>query len=116
MPTTFEPARKWTVCLAVNLLLGIPGIVPIWLAWHFAANWPPAALGWAQREPTENDGMAPTAILTFLAVGLSAVIWWLVNDVVARVTRLRGAAFWAVSLLAVLIPTLVCITASFLPE
>ena len=49
---------KWLpAAVGVNLLLGIPGVVPLWLLWYFASNGPLADIGWTRREPTENDGM-----------------------------------------------------------
>lgn len=56
--------RKWLpTAVGVNLVLGIPGVVPVWLLSYFAVNWPLAAVGWTQREPTENDGMLPWLLL-----------------------------------------------------
>ena len=37
-----------------NVLLDVPGVVPVWLAGYFMSSWPMAALGRTEREPTET--------------------------------------------------------------
>ena len=49
--------RKLWIPVAVNLLLGIPAVIPLFLAWYILANGPLAALGWTMQDPDENDGM-----------------------------------------------------------
>ncbi|WP_324616927.1 hypothetical protein [Streptomyces sp. NRRL S-146] len=45
-------AQHWSAPLVVNVLLGIPGVVPFWLLWYLAANWPLAEAGWTvQNQP-----------------------------------------------------------------
>ncbi|WP_218040118.1 hypothetical protein [Actinomadura sp. WMMB 499] len=107
-------AWKIPVALGMNFLLGIPAIVPIWLLWYVAANWPLAAVGLTQRSPTENDGMLPALVLLVPIVGLSVSVWWLANRAVARGTRLRGRTYWTVCAVATLLPTALSMVATTL--
>ncbi|MEV7026525.1 hypothetical protein [Kitasatospora sp. NPDC093558] len=99
--------------VAVNLALGLPAVVPVWLLWYFAANWPLAALGWTTREPTENDGVLPMLLVLVPVVGVFTLLWWLANRAVRRRTARGGWgwgwAYWPVSVLLLLVPTLVLI-------
>ncbi|GAA4899324.1 hypothetical protein GCM10023237_17830 [Streptomyces coeruleoprunus] len=95
--------------MAVNLTLGIPGIVPVWLLWYFVANWPLAAMGWTQREPTENDGVLPWLLVGGPVVGLFGLVWWLVNRPLRRRTALDPRVYWPASALVTLVPTLALI-------
>ncbi|MGW0394249.1 hypothetical protein ACWDYJ_25855 [Streptomyces sp. NPDC003042] len=98
--------RKWSlIAVGVNLLMGIPGVVPVWLLWYFAANWPLAAIGWTQPEPTENDGMLPWLLFSGPVLGLFALVWWLVNRPVGRRAALGPRLYWPVSALVTLVPT-----------
>ncbi|MQS35443.1 hypothetical protein [Streptomyces katsurahamanus] len=100
--------RKWSLAaVGVNLLLGIPGIVPVWLLWYFAANWPLAALGLTQREPTENDGMLPILVVGVPVLAVFALVWWLANRPVRRRAELAPRLYWPLSVLATLVPTFV---------
>ncbi|MFF0290226.1 hypothetical protein [Streptomyces sp. NPDC005262] len=96
---------KWSVtAVAVNLLLGIPGVVPAFLLWYFASNWPLAAMGWTQRDPTENDGMLPWVVLATPVLALFALVWWLANRPVRRRVALDSLLYWPVSALLTLAP------------
>ncbi|MCX5340617.1 alkaline shock response membrane anchor protein AmaP [Streptomyces sp. R-74717] len=98
--------RKWSsIAVGVNLLLGIPGVVPVWLLWYFAANWPLAAMGWAQRNPTENDGMLPWLLFGAPVLALFALVWWLSNRPVRRRAALDPRLYWPVSALVTLVPS-----------
>ncbi|PJE96574.1 hypothetical protein CUT44_18695 [Streptomyces carminius] len=100
--------------MGVNLLLGVPAVVPVWLLWQFAANWPLAALGWTRGEPTENDGMLPWFLFAGPVVVAFALVWWLVNRAVARRARLRGGPYWAVAAVTVLVPSLASVAVTAL--
>lgn len=99
--------RKWLpTAVGVNLVLGIPGVVPVWLLSYFAVNWPLAAVGWTQREPTENDGMLPWLLLGGPVVALFALLWWLANRPLRRRTALDPRLYWPVSALMTLVPSI----------
>ncbi|MGX1562239.1 hypothetical protein [Streptomyces sp. NPDC055506] len=105
-------ARRWQFALGVNLLLGIPAVVPVWLLWYLASNWPLAALGLTEREPTENDGMLPWFLVAGPVVLVFGLLWWLANRPLRRGTTLPPARYWALCVLATLLPTLVLIVIS----
>ncbi|MFJ5996083.1 hypothetical protein [Streptomyces sp. NPDC092370] len=98
-------AKHWSAPLLVNVLLGIPGLVPLWLLWYVAVNWPLAELGWTTREPTENDGMALWLVFVVPVVALYGLIWWLVNMPLRRRTALAPRTYWLLSSTAPLLPT-----------
>ncbi|MET9874363.1 hypothetical protein ABZZ36_06990 [Actinacidiphila glaucinigra] len=98
-------ARRWYTALGVNLLLGIAGVVPFWMLWYIASNWPLAELGLTRREPTENDGIMPALVLFGPVVLLYAVLWWMANRPLAARTTLTARGFWLLSALATLLPT-----------
>ncbi|MEV0260243.1 hypothetical protein AB0I49_02705 [Streptomyces sp. NPDC050617] len=100
---------RWPVPLGVNLLLGVLGVVPIWLLWYFASNWPLAALGLTQREPTENDGVLPWLLIGIPVVGLYGLLWWSANRPLRRGTTLTPRTYWLLSTAATLLPTVVLI-------
>ena len=103
--------RTWLLTVVgVNLLLGIPAVVPIWLLWYFAVNWPLAALGWTQRNPTENDGMLPWLLVFGPVVTLFAAVWWLANSPMLRRVALAPRRYWLVIALVTLVPTFTLIT------
>ncbi|MEV0317123.1 hypothetical protein ACIBKX_31165 [Streptomyces sp. NPDC050658] len=102
--------RHWSAPLLVNVLLGIPAVIPIWLLWYLAANWPLAELGLTTREPTENDGMLVWLPIVVPVVGLYSLLWWLANRPLRRRTTLTPRVYWSLSVLATLLPTIVLIT------
>ncbi|MGW0862118.1 hypothetical protein [Streptomyces sp. NPDC002611] len=104
--------KHWSAPLLVNLLLGIPAVVPIWLLWYLTANWPLAELGLTVREPTENDGMALWLVIVVPVVALFGLIWWLANMPLRRRTALAPRTYWLLSLAAPLLPTAVLILVS----
>ncbi|WP_442813073.1 hypothetical protein [Streptomyces sp. NBC_01800] len=69
-------------------------------------NWPLAAVGWTQREPTENDGMLPWLLVGGPVVALFALLWWLANRPLRRRTALAPRLYWAVSALMTLVPSI----------
>lgn len=102
-------ARHWSAPLLLNVLLGIPGVVPIWLLWYLAANWPLAGLGLTVREPTETDGALGWVLITVPVVGLYGLLWWSANRPLARRTALGSRAYWLLSVLTTFVPTIVLI-------
>ncbi|MFI6700808.1 hypothetical protein ACIBJC_17845 [Streptomyces sp. NPDC050509] len=99
---------KWSLTsVVVNLLLGVPAVVPIFLCWYFAANGPLADLGWTQREPTENDGMLLWLVIIVPVVVGFALLWWLANYPVRRRIPMASRLYWPASTLLTLAPTVV---------
>ncbi|WP_372409241.1 hypothetical protein [Streptomyces luteireticuli] len=90
----------------MNVLLGIPGIVPVWLLWYFAKNWPLAAIGWTGHEPTENDGWEPWLLVGVPPLVLFVWVWWLANRPLQRRTALAPRLYWPLSALVTLVPWL----------
>lgn len=96
---------RWCALLGMNLLLGIPGVIPLWMLWYLTENWPLAELGITAREPTENDGMA-VALLTFgpfLIAG--ALVWWFANRSLSRRISLASHEYWLCSGLVTILPS-----------
>ncbi|MET8330401.1 hypothetical protein [Streptomyces sp. NPDC005181] len=102
--------RKWSsIAVGVNLLLGIPGVVPVWLLWYFASNWPLAAMGWTRGNPTENDGMLPWVVFAAPVLALFSLVWWLANRPMRRRAALDPRLYWPASALVTLVPTFVLV-------
>ncbi|MFE3516822.1 hypothetical protein [Streptomyces sp. NPDC059166] len=99
--------------LGVNLALGVPGVVPVWLVWYVLANGPFAEMGWTLREPTENDGMLLWLVIVVPVVAVFAGIWWLANDPVCRRAGLAPRLYWPGGVLLTLVPTLLLVVDSF---
>ncbi|MER5205877.1 hypothetical protein [Streptomyces sp. NPDC002825] len=96
--------RKLLVPAGVNLLLGVPGIVPVFLVWYVLANGPLAALGWTTRDPNENDGMWLWLVIVVPVVGLYGLVWGLVNVRLRRRTPVPASVYWPVCAAASLAP------------
>ncbi|MGN9816997.1 hypothetical protein ACTMUQ_16850 [Streptomyces sp. SD11] len=102
--------KSWPAPLAVNVLLGVPGIVPIWLVFYFAVNWPLAGLGLAGSNATENDGVLPWLLVGGPILALFFLVWWLANRPLRRRTHLEPGAYWLLSVTATTLPTLALIS------
>ncbi|PQM21823.1 hypothetical protein Sfr7A_19515 [Streptomyces xinghaiensis] len=98
--------------LIVNVLLGIPAVVPAFLLWYFASNWPLAELGLTQREPTENDGVLPWVMLAVPVLTLFGLVWWLANWPLRRRTPLTRGTYWLLSAAATALPTFTLVVIS----
>ncbi|MBB4979310.1 hypothetical protein [Streptomyces nymphaeiformis] len=98
--------RKLLAPAGVNLLLGVPGIVPYFLVWYVLANGPLAALGWTTQDPNENDGMLLWLVVLVPVLGIYGLVWGLVNVRLARRTPAPRAAYWTVCAAASLAPFL----------
>ncbi|MFC8722155.1 hypothetical protein [Kitasatospora sp. NPDC057198] len=81
-PASAGPVR-WTVAGAAGLVYGVLLVVPVWLAFFFAVNYPLHALGWTDGEPTENDGLLPWLILG-VPLLLLAVLGWVLVGLLGR--------------------------------
>lgn len=96
--------RRLALAVAVNLVLGVVAIVPIYLTWYWLSNGPFASLGWTVREPTENDGVLFWAVLAALAVAVFVAIWGLANAGLRRVVPGPASRFWPACVAATLVP------------
>ncbi|WP_308101943.1 hypothetical protein [Streptomyces sp. S07_1.15] len=55
-------ARAWPrvgLSLIVNVLLGVPAVVPAFLLWYFASNWPLAELAGPGGNPRRTTASCP---------------------------------------------------------
>ncbi|QEU89851.1 hypothetical protein [Streptomyces kanamyceticus] len=104
--------RRWYTALGINLLLGIPAIVPMLMLWFLLSNWPLADIGLTTRIPTNEQDASPTAALLFFGpmIAASAVLWWIANRPLVRRTQLTRPRYWLLSFASTLIPTAVAIT------
>ncbi|MEU4771148.1 hypothetical protein [Micromonospora sp. NPDC023644] len=91
----------------MNLLLGIPAIVPLFLAWYIVVNGPLAALGWTQRDPNEDDGMLLWLLIAAPVFCLFGLIWGLSNLWMLRRTAVPGSQYWPACVAASLAPYVV---------
>jgi hypothetical protein len=95
--TIASPKRiAWLAPIAVNALFGCLVPLPLVVVWYFLANYPLAALGLTERDPTDNDGILPHLILLG-GVGLFIALWAVVNLAVRALTRLPALPYWLVS-------------------
>ncbi|ABP53129.1 hypothetical protein Strop_0652 [Salinispora tropica CNB-440] len=101
--------RTWNlpVPVGVNLLLGIPAIVPLFLAWYIIVNGPLAALGWTQRNPNEDDGMLLWLVIAAPVFCLFGLIWGLANLRMRRRTATSASQYWIACVIASLAPYIV---------
>ncbi|MFC8084753.1 MULTISPECIES: hypothetical protein [unclassified Streptomyces] len=97
--------RGWWAPFVVNLLLGVPAVVPIWLGWYLLANGPLAEFGGPMRNPTENDGLMPMLVVIVPVLALFGLIWWLANEALRRRTALAPRSFWLLCVLVPFLPT-----------
>ncbi|MEU4263368.1 hypothetical protein [Streptomyces sp. NPDC025273] len=100
----------WTwlpAAVGVNVLLGIPGVVPIWLLWHYASNGPLADIGWTRREATENDGMLLWLLIVVPVNAAFLLVWWLANRPVRHRVALDPRVYWPAGALMALVPTFI---------
>jgi hypothetical protein len=101
-----QTRSKWKlpIPIGVNLLLGIPAIVPIFLAWYVLSNGPLADLGWTQREPTENDGMLPMLVIVVPVICAFGSLWLLANFWMRLRTAVPAFQYWLACAAASCVP------------
>ncbi|MGW7067038.1 hypothetical protein [Streptomyces sp. NPDC054872] len=104
--------RRWCTPLGINLLLGIPALVPMLMLWFLLSNWPLADMGLTTRIPNNEHDDSPNAALLFFGpmIAASTVLWWIANRPLARRTQLTAPRYWLISLTGTLIPTAAAIT------
>ncbi len=101
---TGERTWKLPVPLGVNVLLGVPAVVPLFLAWYILTNGPLADLGLTQRDPNENDGMLLWLVIAAPVFFLFGVAWTLINLSMRRRTAASSARYWSACVAACLAP------------
>ncbi|WP_437092710.1 hypothetical protein [Streptomyces sp. enrichment culture] len=99
-----ESVRRWGPSVAVNLILGVVAVVPLWLSMMFAVNHPLAELGLTSREPTDNDGMLPWAMLLTPVWAAFLALWIPVNALARPESGVSTCRYWAVGAGLVLTP------------
>ncbi|MEW1721664.1 hypothetical protein [Streptomyces sp. NPDC093109] len=100
------PLWKSFVPVVVNLLLGIPALVPIFLTWYFLSNGPMAELGWTRQDPNEDDGMLLWLVIIAPVVACFAGFWTLVNLWIRRtlIAEAPPYPYWLISVTLSLAP------------
>ena len=104
--------RRWYTAVGINLLLGIPAIVPMVMLWFLLLNWPLADIGLTTRVPNNEQDDSPKAVLLFFGpmIAASAVLWWIANRPLAGRTQLTAPRYWLLALTSTLVPTAVAIS------
>ena len=97
--------RGTLATVVVNLAVGVPAVVPLWMLWYGLSNWPLADLGLTGREPTENDGPLGWLVICGPVVAAATLLWWLGNRALHRRLAADVPAFWMLSAAAVSTPT-----------
>ena len=90
---------RWQVALGVNVLLGVPGVIPIWLLWFLAASWA------GGPEPTDDDPMVFWLPIAAVIVVPYVMLWLAVNRSFKRRSSLVPRTYWLLSALATFLPT-----------
>ncbi|MFI5660413.1 hypothetical protein [Streptomyces sp. NPDC051684] len=91
--------RQWYTALGINVLLGIPAIVPISMLYF-------TAVLWVHPAGAEFGGDPSAALVLFGPMAAAcAVLWWLANRPLARRTRLGHLWYWLLALAGALLPT-----------
>lgn len=107
-PSDTHPARtssRWGLVIVVvtNVLLGVPAIVPLWLATVYLRNWPLASMGITERSSDDFEGFFLVGVPV---VGFAVLAWLFIGFALRRRFNTPGGKwFWPVSLAAVLAPT-----------
>ncbi|WP_199830819.1 hypothetical protein [Streptomyces sp. MMG1533] len=99
------PRLSWVLPVTANLVLGVVAVVPLWLLMQFARNYPLAALGLTGREPTDNDGMLPWALLLVPMWAVFLGLWISVNLLMRERTGASTGRYWGWVVVVVLAPT-----------
>ncbi|MEV2256039.1 hypothetical protein AB0I94_36715 [Streptomyces sp. NPDC050147] len=95
---------RWYTAFGVNLLLGVPAVIPLWMLYYIGATW-------AHPAPEENDGLGIVLVGFGIPIACCGFLWWAVNRPFARRTHLPPPQYWALSLLGTFAPAimLVCV-------
>ncbi|MEV0503279.1 hypothetical protein AB0I84_37570 [Streptomyces spectabilis] len=96
--------RQWYTAFGINVLLGIPAIVPIWMLYFIIALW-------TQIAGAEYGDDSSAALVIFGPIAAAcAVLWWLANRPLARRTQLGQLSYWLLALTGTFLPTAAIIT------
>ncbi|MFI6475271.1 hypothetical protein ACIBL5_34040 [Streptomyces sp. NPDC050516] len=90
---------RWYTALGINVLLGIPAVVPIWMLYFIVVLW---------AQPTGSgfgDDLSAALVLFGPMAAACAVLWWLANRPLARRTQLGQLSYWLLALTGTLLPT-----------
>jgi hypothetical protein len=87
----------------VNAVLGCVGVIPLGLVWAFLANHCLAGPGITHRDPTDNDGSLPDAVVATVALVAYVAVWCGVNVTMSKAARSRSGLYWSVSVLVALL-------------
>ncbi|MFF8096964.1 hypothetical protein [Streptomyces sp. NPDC016675] len=90
---------RWQAALGANVLLGVPGVIPIWILWFLAASWT------SGPEATDNDPMVLWLPIAAVVVVPYVLLWLSVNRALARRSSLTSRTYWWLSALATFVPT-----------
>jgi len=82
----------------------VAGLVPLCALWLFAREWPLAALGLTERDPTDNDGMLPWLMILLPLWLVFLLLWFPFNYWMLRRYRLPERRYWAAGTLLTLLP------------
>ncbi len=106
MTPLVDARRAWKlpIPVAVNVLLGVPAVVPLFLAWYVLSNGPLADLGWTQRDPNEDDGVLLWLVIALPVWCVFGLVWGLINVWMRRRTAASGALYWPLCAAACLVP------------
>ncbi|WP_055694270.1 hypothetical protein [Streptomyces prasinopilosus] len=108
-----RPFGRWGAPLAVNLVLGVVAVVPLWLSAMFVVSHPLAGLGLVPGEPTDNDGPLPWAVVLALVWAVFLALWIPLNRWVRPESCARGR-YWAASAGLVPVPAVLLVVLSAL--
>ncbi|MEF9904062.1 hypothetical protein [Streptomyces sp. P9-A2] len=91
-----QALRRWGAPLAVNLILGVVAVVPLWLSMMFVVSCPLAEPGPTSREPTDNDGMLPWVMILIPVWAVFLALWIPLNQWV-RPESCARRRYWTAS-------------------
>ncbi|MEV6982907.1 hypothetical protein AB0M95_16820 [Sphaerisporangium sp. NPDC051017] len=99
-----QPYIAWLPPAVVNLIFGCIGVFPLGFLWIFLSEYPLAALGVTERNPTNNDGFYPWLILLVAGVGSFIAVWAGINFLLWRALKLHRRCYWVASAILLLAP------------
>ncbi|MEE1622318.1 hypothetical protein ACQ3I4_04965 [Zafaria sp. Z1313] len=105
-PPATPPRPRFWIVLLVNLGLGIPGVVPVFMAWYLLVNWPLAALGLTREEVPGSDSVLPGPAELLPLVLAAVAVWFVVNLLLLRRLGLARTWWWIAAALLPLLPYL----------